>query len=789
MKKIKKMKERILSLALTFFMVVSLVAGMEPVKVNAANVGDVVYQFNNAYDCQRSPAFPQKDSTIKLSGFASPYGVGVVSGNWEIKYLGKYDQGTHSSKVRNLISELSYYYGNYGTDVYNTIDVYALFKDGNQVCDGVVAGTIGEGILFCGTILSGSGAGYYLTNAALNSGSIVEDIVTGDLLNPTMPDVPTESFSATLTYEVVGGSGTKAPVAFTAQETVTLPDPNTIFTPASNREFFGWMVHGEDGDVKVSAYNNAQFTVENGESYTATAYYGYRVNVVNLPEGASVISGSTEFVGNPNIVVVPEFQGQGGLEEGNLFAIMSNSMTSAPTLDVVNATAVSVGSGDGQYVYILQDITGPVTVTFAAHTHSLTEVPAVPATCTTEGNNKYYTCDCGKVFKADGTTETSVEAETIPAGHVWSTEKDERGHWNVCSACGTTDVDIEELGQVPHMDADLNNKCDVCDYVVYHVTLNANGLTVGGASVRDTDGYRVSRFSDGETFLVPELCTVEVICYTEINDAIAPGASVEFVAGEGIANTGCKVYNFTRDTAIVLNPNPGEVEVEETVNPEAPIQGVEIKNEIDEIIETSKIFTTVEIGRILAGEDARVWLDVNKIDTVPTVEAEAIEDKVAELGANAEITYFDASFFKQVGNDTAQTVSEPGMDIEITIAIPEDLLNSDTTKTRTYQLLRYHDVAEGEDVTVINGAFSNGEFTFKTDKFSTYAIIYTDRAVNPGVTPPPSGTNTPNTNAGNNVKDEVPNTGDNNVLSYSFILMVLSAVAFFFSTQKKKSYK
>ena len=46
-----------------------------------------------------------------------------------------------------------------------------------------------------------------------------------------------------------------------------------------------------------------------------------------------------------------------------------------------------------------------------------------------------------------------------------------------------------------------------------------------------------------------------------------------------------------------------------------------------------------------------------------------------------------------------------------------------------------------------------------------------------------------NTNAGNNVKDEVPNTGDNNVLSYSFILMVLSAVGIFFATEKRKSYK
>ena len=42
--------------------------------------------------------------------------------------------------------------------------------------------------------------------------------------------------------------------------------------------------------------------------------------------------------------------------------------------------------------------TGNVTI---IHTHSLIEVPEKPVTCTTEGNNEYYTCECGKVFKAD----------------------------------------------------------------------------------------------------------------------------------------------------------------------------------------------------------------------------------------------------------------------------------------------------------------------------------------------------------------------------------------------------
>ncbi len=48
------------------------------------------------------------------------------------------------------------------------------------------------------------------------------------------------------------------------------------------------------------------------------------------------------------------------------------------------------------------------------------EVPEQAPFCLVAGNNRYYTCDCGAVLKADGVTETTVEAETIPAlNHDW----------------------------------------------------------------------------------------------------------------------------------------------------------------------------------------------------------------------------------------------------------------------------------------------------------------------------------------------------------------------------------
>lgn len=72
-------------------------------------------------------------------------------------------------------------------------------------------------------------------------------------------------------------------------------------------------------------------------------------------------------------------------------------------------TTITVTTEDGGF-----EATCTVSVA-CSHTNK-TETPANGADCVNSGNNKYYTCDaCGDVFKADGVTETTVQAETIPA--------------------------------------------------------------------------------------------------------------------------------------------------------------------------------------------------------------------------------------------------------------------------------------------------------------------------------------------------------------------------------------
>jgi hypothetical protein len=71
--------------------------------------------------------------------------------------------------------------------------------------------------------------------------------------------------------------------------------------------------------------------------------------------------------------------------------------------------------------------------------------------------------------------------------------------------------------------------------------------------------------------------------------------------------------------------------------------------------------------------------------------------------------------------------------VTISFKVPSYLINEDNSVARKYQIVRVH---EGE-VSIIDAVFNEdtGEISFETDKFSTYALIYTDAAVNV----PPTG--------------------------------------------------
>ncbi len=164
---------------------------------------------------------------------------------------------------------------------------------------------------------------------------------------------------------------------------------------------------------------------------------------------------------------------------------LANITTESGTLATLNFS-VNDTAADGDYTitasYNAGDIinidfddinfsveNGTVTVC-CLHTNK-TEVPSKSASCTVSGNNLYYTCDsCGMAFKADGITQTTVDAETIPAaGHDYgdadcTTPK-------TCKSCGVTDGNalghsfttyVSNNDATCTLDGTKTAKCDRC---------------------------------------------------------------------------------------------------------------------------------------------------------------------------------------------------------------------------------------------------------------------------------------------------------------------------------------
>ena len=189
------------------------------------------------------------------------------------------------------------------------------------------------------------------------------------------------------------------------------------------------------------------------------------------------------------------------------------------------------------------------------------------------------------------------------------------------------------------------------------------------------------------------------------------------------------------------NPNAGKLDKDAEVEPDAPIDEATLDNKKSELLDAPAIFTEAEKQQIQSGTDARVWLDVKRTDesSIPTEDKKEVTKEAEKiLGENPMITYFDADLFKQVEGGDKTQIHEPGIDIQVTILIPDELLNHDRTMVREYKIIRLHyDAVTGESkVDVLSGDFDRGtgEFSFKTDKFSTFAIAYTDIQLVTGIT-------------------------------------------------------
>lgn len=140
--------------------------------------------------------------------------------------------------------------------------------------------------------------------------------------------------------------------------------------------------------------------------------------------------------------------------------------------------------------------------------------------------------------------------------------------------------------------------------------------------------------------------------------------------------------------------------------------------------------TAAEKKAIANGANANVVLNVN-VKTLTEKEAKLIE---SVIGKNKMAETYDINLLLQIAGLADRNITDPSSAIGITITIPDKFINTDTSAKRVYRMVRIHD----GKATVIDGTFdaNTKQFTFATDGFSTYALVYEDVAATTATTSP-----------------------------------------------------
>ena len=262
-----------------------------------------------------------------------------------------------------------------------------------------------------------------------------------------------------------------------------------------------------------------------------------------------------------------------------------------------------------------------------------------------------------------------------------------------------------------------------------------------------------------------------------------------------------EVYKTTTEPEPTPKPDSNVTIIEDKKTTEAVKQ--ETQSVVEKIVSGTVANSVVDektaenvTSAINSGKTVSAEIVVVKVpeSEIAQIEQTAIEEKVtAELGEDAKVQYLDVSVVLMAGNEELGTLNELQEEITITVAIPEEL----KADGRTYKVIRNHDgVVEVLD-TVVN---ADGTISFKTDRFSTYAIAYADKEEtntnpNPGA---PSTDNNKDTNTNTNTNTnqsnktpltdtKAPQTGDNSSVMI-YVAICLVALAAILVTKKRNVF-
>lgn len=149
------------------------------------------------------------------------------------------------------------------------------------------------------------------------------------------------------------------------------------------------------------------------------------------------------------------------------------------------------------------------------------------------------------------------------------------------------------------------------------------------------------------------------------------------------------------------------------------VPAINIASARDQLLNLAKL-SEDENKAVKAGNKTQFVLSAS--GTTPTKEEIALIQSV--LGNNVIGQYLNLNLTLKISGRADRQITDLSAPMYIAITIPQNLVNHDSSIERIYRIVRIHDGV----ATLIDGTYdaATNQFTFATDGFSTYALVYED---------------------------------------------------------------
>ncbi|MCM1385435.1 MAG: leucine-rich repeat domain-containing protein [Lachnoclostridium sp.] len=223
-------------------------------------------------------------------------------------------------------------------------------------------------------------------------------------------------------------------------------------------------------------------------------------------------------------------------------------------------------------------------------------------------------------------------------------------------------------------------------------------------------------------------------------------------AEAGTKHRDCRTCGYREtETVPATGTEPGTVTPE--VRPGANAPTTNISSPAEEL--KDMLLTDEEKRLVQSGTDIRIVLEVQDAgSTVSDTDKNGIQQALNGFTAGQ---YLNIDLYKLIG-ESRTDITETTKKIRIVIAIPDSLKNTDSSRARTFAVIRLH--AGGAEL-LSDMDDSADTITIDTDRFSTYAVVYKDAAGGNGDGNNSGGDNSDD-NGSNDSSDNSNNDNDDN---------------------------